>query len=144
MKRINCIIVILLVLNSCNSGESGKSELIIFDSELELYNDYVYELGIKGLSKYDFLFIYDVYGCYDCTVIAENFIFSNCQEYNVLLIRVSGNEQDVFDFRGDVLVDNSRLFWKYPFKTHRNHLVNLRLKKIHLIDYVENRDLLCG
>ncbi|RZS98366.1 hypothetical protein BC751_4013 [Cecembia calidifontis] len=41
MKRINCIIVILLVLNSCNSGESGKSELIIFDSELELYNDYI-------------------------------------------------------------------------------------------------------
>lgn len=144
MKKINYIIVILLILNSCKPSHSNKHEMTLSDIELELYYEYLVELGIKKLKEYDLLFIYDVFGCNDCTEISEDFIISNCEEFNVLVIRVSGNKDDIFHSSKDIVADDLRLFWKYPFKTHRNHLIDVNSKKIFLIDYVENRDLLCN
>lgn len=143
IRRIICIIIISFLCNNCQNRNSSDYEYLLSDNDMRLYESFFKEIGVEGLDNYDLVIIYDGNGCYDCTILAENYIIPKCLGNNSLVLRISEMDEKLFDFQSRIVNDRSRLFWRYPFKSHRNQLINFRLKKIQLIDYVGEDDLLC-
>lgn len=110
---------------------------------MRLYESFFKEIGVDGLDSYEVVIIYDVNGCNDCTILAENYIIPKCLGNKSLVLRISEKDERLIDFQARIVNDRSRLFWRYPFKSHRNQLINFRFKKMQLIDYVGEEDLLC-
>ncbi len=50
-------------------------------------------LNIDGLDSYEVVIIYDVNGCNDCTILAENYIIPKCLGNKSLVLRISEKDE---------------------------------------------------
>lgn len=118
--KIVFIITGILIFQKCQENTDLKN--------FNLHLEYFKEINFHNYNEYEYILIYDKYGCEFCNTKADPIISKYYNNYNVKLIELS-NPNEV-NYQHEIIVDSGRIYYSFPFQFDGLTIINLKAKKI--------------